>query len=91
MEKDSEFGHTMSGAPAPWYDRINRITERFAQAAKHDNAVDAMILKDVLFHAGPQWGNRSAEDILAAIDAAGFMIVRKPNAARSAPVAPEPA
>jgi len=39
---------------------------------------DQQIL-DVLYVAGPQWGDRSPEDIVAALDAAGFMIVAKPK------------
>lgn len=34
-------------------------------------------LRDELFRAGPQWGDRSPEDILSAIDAAGFAVVDK--------------
>lgn len=34
-------------------------------------------IKDVLFAAGPQWGDRSPDDIIKALDAAGYVIVPK--------------
>lgn len=44
---------------------------------------DVDIVKDVLFSVGLQWGRRSPEDIIAALDAAGFEIVRKPRSTLS--------
>jgi hypothetical protein len=38
--------------------------------------MDAMrLVKDVLFVAGPQWGDRSPDDIIKALDLAGYVIV----------------
>lgn len=34
-------------------------------------------IRDVLFIAGPQWGQRSVDDILRALDVAGYTIVQK--------------
>ena len=34
-------------------------------------------IKQVLFVAGPQWGDRSPDDIIRALDAAGYVIVPK--------------
>lgn len=58
---------------------VHEIQERFAQSAKYEAEIDAEVLKIALFHAGAQWGHKTPEDILAAIDAAGFMVIRKPR------------
>lgn len=62
-------------------DEMAEVRKYFAEADALAAKSDAERLREALFIAGPQWGDRSPEDILAAIDAAGFAIVRKPTPA----------
>jgi hypothetical protein len=54
---------------------IEELQSRFVAAADAANDAERERLKTALFAAGPQWADRSPDDIIAAIEAAGFLIV----------------
>lgn len=56
---------------------IAEARRRFAAVAEINQEFELQTIKNVLFLAGPQWGDRSPDDIINALDAAGYMIVRK--------------
>lgn len=63
----------------------HEITRRFRRCNKFIKEIDRQHLLDAIATAGTQWGiPASPQEILEAIDIAGFKVVRKPRKRRPA-------
>lgn len=57
---------------------LHYVTKQRFDSTEFENEATQQLVKDSLFFAGSQWGQRTPEEILAALDSAGLMITRKP-------------
>lgn len=59
---------------------VAEAKRRFKSCAKYERSLDKDRIKEAIYSAGSFWDrNPTAEQIIAALDAAGFKIVRKPR------------